>query len=83
MIKKLTEVSVGATSLRTVVFTVGHFFIDFFVIATITGAGVGAVALASLLAPALNGVWYWIIDRWWSQKHADSEFKQREEAYEF
>jgi uncharacterized membrane protein len=83
MISKLWEVSVRATSLRTAVFTTGHFFIDFFVIATITGAGIGAATMASLLAPALNGVWYWLLDRWWSQKHADSEFRQREEAYEF
>ena len=83
MISKLWEVSVGATSLRTGIFTTGHFFIDVVVIALITGVPIETATLAGLIAPAVNACWYWILDRWWSQKHADSEMKQREEAFEF
>jgi uncharacterized membrane protein len=75
MISKLWEVSVSATTLRTGIFTTGHFFIDVFVIALITGASLGTATLASLVGPLLNGCWYWCIDRWWSQKHADSEMR--------
>jgi len=73
MLSKFWEVSASATTLRTTVFTVGHFFIDFFVISIITGAGIGEATLASLLAPLLNGFWFWCLDRLWSQKHADEE----------
>ena len=73
MLQKLWEVSAGATTLRTAIFTSGHFCIDVFVIATITGAGFGTATVASLIGPVLNGVWFWLIDRWWSQRHADSE----------
>lgn len=69
----LWEVSNRATTVRTAIFTVGHFFIDFFVISTVTGAGVGEATLASLLAPLLNGFWYWLLDRVWTQTHLERE----------
>jgi len=73
MLSKLWEVNASATTLRTAVFTVGHFIIDVFVIAMITGAPIETATLASLVGPMINGVWFWLIDRWWSQKHADGE----------
>lgn len=80
---KLWEVSATATTIRTGLFTTGHFIIDVFVIAIITGAPIETATLASLVGPALNGVWFWFIDRWWSQRHADEESKMREEAFYF
>jgi uncharacterized membrane protein len=72
-ISTLWSIGNTATTLRTLIFTFGHFFIDFFVITTITGASIGEATLASLLAPALNGVWYWLLDRFWTQYHLDKE----------
>lgn len=70
---KLIEVSVSATTIRTLIFTGGHFVIDTMVIATITGATLQTAGTASLVGPVINGIWFWMIDRWWSQKHADDE----------
>ncbi len=75
MLSKLWEVSVSATTIRTGIFTTGHFMIDIFVISMITGATIEKATLASLLGPLLNGIWFWFIDRWWTQKHADNENK--------
>ena len=72
-ISTLWQVSNTATTLRTVVFTVGHFFIDFFVISVVTGAPIEQATMASLLAPAVNAVWYWLLDRVWTQTHLDRE----------
>jgi uncharacterized membrane protein len=72
-ISTLWAVSASATTLRTAIFTVGHFFIDFYVITVITGASVGEATMASLIAPAINGCWYWILDRFWTQTHMDRE----------
>jgi uncharacterized membrane protein len=72
-ISTLWGVSASSTTLRTVVFTVGHFFIDFYVITLITGATLGAATLASIVAPAINGCWYWVLDRVWTQTHMDRE----------
>jgi uncharacterized membrane protein len=52
---------------------VGHFFIDFYVITLVTGATIEQATIASLLAPAINGVWYWLLDRFWTQTHMDRE----------
>lgn len=76
MFNKLWEVSVSATTIRAAIFTTGHFLIDIFVISWITGATIQTATLASLVGPILNGFWFWLIDRWWSQKHADSEVKK-------
>jgi len=74
-VSTLWQVNNTATTLRTIVFTLGHFFIDFFVISIVTGAPIGQATLASLLAPAINGCWYWLLDRAWTQTHLDKEFK--------
>lgn len=72
-VSTLWGVSASSTTLRTVIFTIGHFFIDFYVISVVTGASVSQATLASLIAPAINGVWYWILDRFWTQTHLDRE----------
>jgi uncharacterized membrane protein len=73
MFSKLWEVSASATTIRTAIFTSGHFVIDVVVIAWITGASMGVATAASLVGPVINGIWFWAIDRWWSQRHADGE----------
>jgi uncharacterized membrane protein len=80
MISKLWEVSSSATTIRTGIFTTGHFFIDVVVIAVITGVPIETATLAGMIAPAINACWYWILDRWWSQKHADSELNIKMES---
>jgi uncharacterized membrane protein len=72
-INTLWGISNTSTTLRTLIFTCGHFFIDFFVITTITGASIGEATLASIIAPALNGCWYWVLDRYWTQTHMVKE----------
>jgi uncharacterized membrane protein len=72
-ISTLWGVSNSATTLRTIIFTVGHFFIDFYVITLVTGATIEQATIASLLAPAINGCWYWILDRAWTQTHMNLE----------
>lgn len=72
-VSTLWGVSASATTMRTLIFTVGHFFIDFYVITLVTGATIEQATVASLLAPAINGCWYWLLDRFWTQTHMDRE----------
>jgi uncharacterized membrane protein len=69
MLNKFSEVSTSASLMRTLLFTVGHFFIDVFVISTITGAPIEVATTAALIAPAINGLWFYFIDRTWSNTH--------------
>jgi uncharacterized membrane protein len=73
MLKKFIEVSTEATVLRTLVFTLGHFLIDVFVIAWVTQSPVEVATIAAVVGPAINGVWFFIIDRVWSSLHAADE----------
>jgi uncharacterized membrane protein len=72
---KFSEVSTSASLLRTMVFTAGHFFIDAVVIALVTGVPIETATLAALIAPAINGLWYFFIDRMWSNTHKLQETK--------
>lgn len=48
---------------RTLIFAVGHFFIDFLVVTVTTGAEPGNAAAAAIIAPLLNSLWYYGLDR--------------------
>lgn len=73
MLKKLIEVSWTSTALRTAIFTAGHFLIDVIVIASVTGTALATATLASLIGPAANAAWFFVIDRAWSALHAKDE----------
>ncbi len=53
---------------RSFIFTVGHFFIDLTTSYYITGAKIELIALSSVVSPLLNGVWYYILDRFLFKK---------------
>lgn len=69
----LSTINPLASALRTLIFTVGHFFIDFFTIVSVTGSSVEAAAGASIIAPILNGAWYFLLDRTWTTLHRITE----------
>lgn len=72
-LKRLIEVSLFATLLRTGIFTAGHFFIDIVVISSVTGSSLATSTIAALIGPITNGVWFFCIDRVWSALHAKDE----------
>jgi len=76
----LTTITPWASALRTLIFTVGHFFIDFFTIVSVTGSTLEAAASASIIAPLLNGAWYFLLDRTWTVLHKVTEDREEEKA---
>lgn len=72
----LFKVSNGSTTLRTVIFTLGHFCIDTFVITSVTGADLLQSGRAAILGPLINAAWYWVLDRFWTLQHFESEHVQ-------
>ncbi len=65
----LFKVSYTATTVRTIIYTVGHIFIETVAISLITGAEFQVAGTAAILGPLMSGFWYWIIDRWWTNNH--------------
>ncbi len=59
MIKKILRTSLG----RAGVYTCGHILIAAFVVKGITGADWIEAGTVALIEPAINGVWYYILDK--------------------
>ena len=59
MIKKILRTSLG----RAGVYTCGHILIAAFVVRGITGADWIEAGTVALIEPAINGVWYYILDK--------------------
>lgn len=66
MLRFIASISNYASAVRTIVFAIGHFFIDFFTIVMVTGSTLEAAAQASIIAPILNSGWYYLLDRLWT-----------------
>ena len=59
MIKNILKTSLG----RSAVYTCGHILIAMFVVKSITGSNWIEAGTVALIEPAINGVWYYILDK--------------------
>ena len=59
MIKNILKTSLG----RAAVYTFGHILIAMFVVKSITGSNWIEAGTVALIEPAINGVWYYILDK--------------------
>ena len=59
MIKNILKTSLG----RAAVYTFGHILIAMFVVKSITGSDWIEAGIVALVEPAINGVWYYILDK--------------------
>mgnify|MGYP001327964995 FL=1 len=58
----------SATLLRTVIYTIGHFFIAASCVMYFTGADLSAALTDAIVEPLLNGVWYFVLDKYWASR---------------
>jgi len=58
--------SLKGSMLRTVIYTVGHIVIAMSVVSYMTGASLFEAGAVALVEPAINGVWFFILDRLWT-----------------
>jgi len=68
--KKTYELFTSSRSslLRTLVYTIGHFFIAAGVILTVGGVSLIVAMTDAIVEPLLNSVWYFCLDKWWASK---------------
>ena len=59
------------TLLRTVIYTIGHFFIAAACVMYFTGASFDAAITDAIVEPLINGVWYFLLDKFWASKIAN------------
>ena len=54
----------SAALVRTVIYTIGHFFIAAACVMYFTGADLGAALTDAIVEPLLNSIWYFILDKY-------------------
>lgn len=54
--------------LRAVIYTVGHFFIAAGCVWYFTGADFLLAMTDAIVEPLINGLWYFILDRFWATR---------------
>ena len=60
------KVILGTSIGRALVYTLGHIIISMIVVSTITNASLFEAGLVALIEPAINGLWYYCLDKLWS-----------------
>ena len=54
---------------RTLVYTFGHIIIAMCVVSYMTGANLFEAGAVALIEPAINSLWFFVLDRIWSQSN--------------
>ena len=69
-IKKVTNVFIAQSGslLRTIIYTFGHFIIAATCVMYFTSATFYEGLTDAIVEPILNGIWYYILDRYWISK---------------
>jgi len=62
----LKELLIKSSVARAVIYTIGHIFIAMTCNTIITGASWGLAAIDAIIEPLINGVWYFILDKFWT-----------------
>lgn len=63
-LKNLLGTSIG----RTIIYTLGHIVIAMTSNRLITGADWALAGADAIIEPCINGVWYYVLDKTWSNK---------------
>lgn len=58
----------SGTILRTVIYTIGHFIIAATCVWYFTGADFILAMTDAIVEPLINGVWYFLLDKFWASK---------------
>ena len=58
----------SGTILRTIIYTIGHFIIAAACVMYFTGAEFAAAITNAIVEPLINGVWYFLLDKFWASK---------------
>ena len=59
------ELVIDSSLARAVIYTIGHIIIAMTCNTLITGASWELAAVDALVEPLINGVWYFVLDKFW------------------
>lgn len=55
--------------IRTLIYTIGHFFIAAACVMYFTGATFSVAITSAIVEPLINSVWYFLLDKYWASKY--------------
>ena len=64
--KGIFNVITGTRVGRALIYTIGHVIIAMTVVSILTGASLFEAGLVALVEPTINGFWYYILDKLWT-----------------
>ena len=64
--KGIFNVLAGTSIGRALVYTCGHVIIAMTVVSVLTGASLFEAGLVAMVEPTINGFWYYILDKLWT-----------------
>ncbi len=64
--KGIFNVIAGTSVGRALVYTCGHVIIAMTVVSVLTGASLFEAGLVAMVEPTINGFWYYILDKLWT-----------------
>ncbi|MFM7680825.1 MAG: DUF2061 domain-containing protein [Candidatus Fonsibacter sp.] len=59
---------IGSSIARAIVYTIGHIIIAATCNVLITGSSLELAAVDAIIEPLINGVWYYLLDKFWASK---------------
>ena len=65
--KGIFNVIASTSAGRALVYTIGHIIIAMTVVSVLTGASLFEAGLVAMVEPAINGCWYYILDKLWTK----------------
>jgi uncharacterized membrane protein len=67
-LNKITNKSIRISLYRALIYTCGHILIAITCNRLITNASLELATLDAIIEPAINGVWFFVLDRFWFSK---------------
>ena len=64
--KGIFNVIAGTSVGRALIYTIGHVIIAMTVVSILTGASLFEAGLVAMVEPTINGFWYYILDKLWT-----------------
>jgi uncharacterized membrane protein len=65
---KISNKSIRISLYRALIYTFGHILIAIICNRLITNASLELATLDAIIEPAINGVWFFVLDRFWFSK---------------
>lgn len=66
--KGIFNIIAGTSGGRALVYTIGHIAIAMIVVSIVTGANLFEAGIVALVEPTINGVWYYMLDKFWTSR---------------